>query len=229
MTLRAILTDIEGTTSSIHFVHQVLFPFSAAALPEFVRTHAQASDVKPSLDAVAAEIGVESSDLTAITAALLGWIREDRKHTALKVLQGMIWRQGYQEGAFTAHVYPEVAARLSSWAASGLLLYVYSSGSVAAQKLFFTHSDAGNLSRFFQGYFDTASGPKREADSYTTIARAIGLVPSEILFLSDIAAELDAARLAGMRTTLIARDQLPAESLHPIAATFDAIRPEINL
>ena len=106
---------------------------------------------------------------------------------------------------------------------------MYSSGSIAAQKLFFAHSDAGNLTRFFQGYFDTTTGPKREADSYAAIARAIGLLPSEILFLSDILAELDAARTAGMRTTLIARDQPPAESLHPIAATFDAIRLELNL
>ena len=226
MTLRAILTDIEGTTSSIHFVHQVLFPFSAAALPEFVRSRAQAAEVKPWLEAVAAEIAVESSDLTAITAALLAWIQEDRKHTALKALQGMIWRQGYQAGAFTAHVYPEVAARLQHWAASGLLLYVYSSGSIAAQKLFFAHSDAGNLTPYFQGYFDTTSGAKRERDSYTSIARAIGLVPSEILFLSDIEAELDAARSAGMRTTLIAREQLPAASIHPITTNFDEIRLE---
>ena len=224
MTLRAILTDIEGTTSSIHFVHQVLFPFSADALPEFVRTHAGASEVKPWLDAVASEIAVESSNLSAITDALLAWIREDRKHTALKALQGMIWQQGYRAGAFKAHVYPEVAARLQHWAASGLLLYVYSSGSIAAQKLFFAHSEAGNLAPYFQGYFDTTSGPKRVADSYTFIARAIGLVPSEILFLSDIAEELDAARSAGMRTTLLAREQVPAACLHSIATTFDEIR-----
>ncbi len=224
MTLRAILTDIEGTTSSIHFVHQVLFPFSADALPEFVRTHACAAEVKPSLNAVAAEIGVESNNLTAITEALLGWIREDRKHTALKLLQGMIWQQGYQAGVFKAHVYAEVAARLQQWRASGLLLYVYSSGSIAAQKLFFAHSEAGNLTPYFQGYFDTTSGPKREANSYKTIARAIGLVPSEILFLSDIAEELDAARSAGMRTTLIAREHVPSTSPHPIATTFNEIR-----
>ena len=229
MTLRAILTDIEGTTSSIHFVHQVLFPFSADALPEFVRTHAETAEVKPSLAMVAAEIGVESNDLSAITEALLSWIKLDRKHTALKLLQGMIWQQGYRAGAFKAHLYPEVAARLQHWAASGLLLYVYSSGSIAAQKLFFAHSEAGNLAPYFQGYFDTTSGPKREAESYTNIARAIGLVPSEILFLSDITEELDAARSAGMRTTLLAREQVPAASAHPIATTFDAIRLEKNL
>lgn len=224
MTIRAILTDIEGTTSSIHFVHQVLFPYSADALPEFVRTNASAPEIKPVLESVATEIGVASSDLTATIDALLGWIREDRKHTALKTLQGMIWRQGYSAGAFKAHVYPEVAACLSQWSASGLLLYVYSSGSIAAQKLFFAHSDAGNLTPYFQDYFDTTSGPKREAESYSKIARAIGLVPSEILFLSDITEELDAARSAGMRTTLLAREQLPSASLHPIATTFDEIR-----
>jgi len=224
MTLRAILTDIEGTTSSIHFVHQVLFPYSANALPEFIRERALSRDVKPSLDAVAAEIGVASNDLTAIIDVLLGWIKLDRKHTALKALQGLIWQQGYSAGAFKAHVYPEVAARLSQWSASGLLLYVYSSGSIAAQKLFFAHSDAGNLMPYLQDYFDTTSGPKREANSYSNIARAIGLVPSEILFLSDIEAELDAARSAGMRTTLLAREGAPSASLHPIATNFDEIR-----
>ena len=224
MTLRAILTDIEGTTSSIHFVHQVLFPYSADALPEFIRTQASAPEVKPILDSVAAEIGVASSDLTAVIDALLGWIRADRKHTALKALQGMIWRQGYSAGAFKAHVYPEVANCLSEWRASGLLLYVYSSGSIAAQKLFFAHSDAGDLTSYFQDYFDTTSGPKRETESYANIARAIGLVPSEILFLSDITEELDAARSAGMRTTLLAREGAPTSSMHPIATTFDEIR-----
>ncbi len=224
MTLRAILTDIEGTTSSIHFVHQVLFPYSADALPEFVRTHARAPEVKPILDSVAAEIGVASNDLAAITEQLLGWIKLDIKHTALKALQGMIWQKGYRAGAFKAHVYPEVAKYLREWSASGYLLYVYSSGSIAAQKLFFAHSEAGNLTPYFQDYFDTTSGPKREAESYARIARAIGLLPSEILFLSDITEELDAARSAGMRTTLLAREVVPTASLHPIATTFNEIR-----
>jgi enolase-phosphatase E1 len=222
MTLRAILTDIEGTTSSIHFVHEVLFPYSAAALPEFVRTHAETPEIQPLLNAVADEIQVSHGDLDAINSRLLGWITEDRKHSVLKVLQGIIWQRGYREGAFKAHLYGEVAGVLQGWAESGLLLYVYSSGSIAAQKLFFKHSEAGDLSAFFQGYFDTSSGPKREAASYAAIARAMGLIPAEILFLSDIEAELDAARTAGMRTTLLARTQL-TDSKHPVAADFTAI------
>ncbi len=223
MTLRAILTDIEGTTSSIHFVHQVLFPYSAAAIPEFVRAHAGSPEIQPLLNKIADEIQLAHSDLDGITAALLGWIAEDRKHSVLKILQGIVWQRGYQEGAFKAHVYPEVGDVLRRWDASGLLLYVYSSGSIAAQKLFFKHSDAGDLSPLFQGYFDTTSGPKREAKSYAVIASAIGLIPAQILFLSDIEAELDAARAAGMRTTLLAREQLP-NSKHAIAADFTAIQ-----
>ena len=205
MTIRAILTDIEGTTSSISFVKEVLFPYARAALPSFVRTHGQEPEVRHWLDAVATEIAASACQDEVIVEALQGWIDQDRKHTALKALQGMIWDAGYRTGDYTAHLYPEVADVLRRWHAAGMPLYVYSSGSVAAQKLFFGFSDAGDLGSLFSGNFDTEIGGKREAASYARIAEAIGIAPHDILFLSDIVEELDAARDAGLQTVLLDR------------------------
>lgn len=210
MTTRAILTDIEGTTSSISFVKEVLFPYARAALPGFVRARGQEPEVRRWLDAVATEIAASACQDEVIVEALQGWIDQDRKHTALKALQGMIWDAGYRNGDYTAHLYPEVAVVLRGWHAAGLPLYVYSSGSVAAQKLFFGYSDAGDLDGLFSGNFDTEIGGKREAGSYARIAAAIGIAPHDILFLSDIVEELDAAREAGLRTVLLdRRDDYP--------------------
>lgn len=206
MAIRALLTDIEGTTSSISFVKDVLFPYARRALPAFLKARGKDPEVARWVDAVAAEIGAAGPD-ACITEVLQGWIDEDRKHTALKALQGMIWKAGYENGDFTAHVYPDAAERLQAWHAAGLPLWVYSSGSVNAQKLFFGHSAAGNLLPLFSGHFDTEVGGKRDASSYLRIADALGLVPAEILFLSDVVEELDAARDAGMHTALIDRPQ----------------------
>jgi len=201
----AILTDIEGTTSSISFVKEVLFPYARDALPGFVRLHGKEPEVRRWLDAVATEIAASACQDEVIVETLQGWIDQDRKHTALKALQGMIWDVGYRNGDYTAHLYPEVAGVLRGWHAAGLPLYVYSSGSVPAQKLFFGFSDAGDLNGLFSGNFDTEIGGKREAASYTRIAAAIGIAPGDILFLSDVVEELDAAREAGLRTVLLDR------------------------
>lgn len=220
--IRAILTDIEGTTSSIHFVHQVLFPYSAAALPAFVAANRADRRVASALALVAQELGTSTEP--ELVAALLQWLGEDRKHPALKLLQGLIWEHGYREGAFKAHVYPEVAERLGHWQRSGLLLYVYSSGSVLAQKLFFGHSEAGDLLGLFSGYFDTSVGHKRDPASYQRVAQSIGLVPGEILFLSDIVEELDAARICGMATVQIQRDgEISATARHPTVQNFNDV------
>lgn len=204
MPVRAILTDIEGTTSSISFVKDVLFPYARRALPDFVRRHGSEPDVRRWLDAVATEHGAVCSDDT-IVEILQGWIDEDRKHTALKALQGMIWKAGYRQADFTAHLYADAAEALREWHAAGLPLYVYSSGSVPAQKLFFGHSDAGDLTGLFSGWFDTEIGGKREAASYAHIVEAIGVPAGEIVFLSDVVEELDAAREAGLQTVLVDR------------------------
>jgi len=202
---RAILTDIEGTTSSLSFVRDILFPYARCALPEFVRVHGNKPEVRHWLDTVATEISAAACQDEVIVETLQGWIDQDRKHTALKALQGMIWETGYRNGDYRAHLYPDVAMQLRTWHTAGTLLYVYSSGSIAAQKLFFQYSQAGDLSGLFCGHFDTEIGHKREIESYRRIAQTIGLAPGDILFLSDVVEELDAAREAGLDTVLIDR------------------------
>jgi enolase-phosphatase E1 len=199
-----ILTDIEGTTSSISFVRDVLFPYARRALPGFVRAHGNEPDVRRWLDQVAMENGGVCTD-DMIVETLQGWIDEDRKHTALKALQGMVWEDGYRNADFTAPLYPDVAPALRAWRDAGVPLAVYSSGSVPAQKLLFGHTDAGDLTGMFSGWFDTAVGHKRDADSYRRIAAEYGGNAGDIVFLSDIVEELDAARDAGMRTVLLDR------------------------
>ncbi|RDZ28106.1 acireductone synthase [Lysobacter silvisoli] len=227
---KAILTDIEGTTSSISFVKDVLFPYARRALPRYVAAHGREPAVRKWLDAVATENGGLCED-AMIVEVLQGWIDEDRKHTALKALQGMVWADGYRNADFSAHIYPDAAPALRAWHAAGLPLYVYSSGSVPAQRLFFGHSDAGDLTPLFSGWFDTEMGGKREAGSYTRIAEAIGLAPADILFLTDVVEEADAAREAGMDTVLIDRLQdypQPREGEathgHVRATGFDQVR-----
>lgn len=229
-----ILTDIEGTTSSISFVKDVLFPYARRALPGFVQARGQEPEVRRWLDTVATEHGAVCDD-GIIVEILQGWIDQDRKHTALKALQGMIWQDGYRSVDFTAHIYPDAAMQLRAWHAAGLPLAVYSSGSVPAQKLFFGHSDAGDLTGLFDDWFDTEVGHKRDADSYRTIAQRLGtrhegLAPGDILFLSDVVEELDAAREAGLRTVLVDRlDDYPmprtgdATHGHARVERFDAI------
>ena len=182
------------------------------------------------LDAVGEETG--AADDAAIVATLQAWIDADRKHTALKALQGMIWADGYRDADFTAHIYPDAAEALQRWHAAGERMAVYSSGSVPAQKLFFGHSDAGDLTGLFSAWFDTEIGGKREASSYTRIAEALQVAPAELLFLSDVVAELDAAREAGLGTVLVDRlDDYPvprdatAANGHPRVTRFDAIDP----
>ena len=229
MPIRAILTDIEGTTSSISFVKDVLFPYARRALPGFVKARGREPAVRKWLDAVATENGGLCQD-EMIVEVLQGWIDEDRKHTALKALQGMVWADGYQGADFTAHIYPDAAAALRAWHAAGLPLYVYSSGSVPAQRLFFGHSDDGDLTGLISGWFDTEIGGKREAASYARIAESIGLPPGEILFLSDVVEESDAAREAGLATVLIDRlEDYPQPRLgeaahgHIRATAFDQV------
>ena len=223
--IRAILIDIEGTTSDIRFVHHVLFPYARKRLPAYIETHRDLTDVQHWLSEAASEAGLIEASLREIIDLLLGWIDADRKSTALKALQGMIWREGYAAGDFVAHVYADVAPALRAWRARGLRLYVYSSGSVEAQKQFFAHSEAGDLTSLLAGYFDTETGPKRETASYAHIADAIDMAPAHILFLSDIEAELDAARAAGMRTTLLRRppSECTASSSHPCIHDFAAL------
>ena len=225
-----ILTDIEGTTSSISFVKDVLFPYARARLPAFVREHGKEPEVRRWLDEVAVEISASACQDAVIVETLQGWIDQDRKHTALKALQGLLWREGYERGDYRGHVYPDAAGSLRRWHADGHRLAVFSSGSVAAQKLLFGHSDAGDLASLFSAFFDTEAGNKRDADSYRLIADQLDRSPGDIVFLSDVVAELDAARDAGMRTVLLDRREdypLPrdagASHGHPRVESFDAV------
>jgi enolase-phosphatase E1 len=210
--VKAILTDIEGTTSSIAFVADVLFPYARAHLAAYIAAHP--TETAPILAEVTA---AEPGDPIA---TLRRWIDEDRKATPLKTLQGMIWADGYAAGAFTGHVYPDAVAWLRRWHAAGVALYVFSSGSVAAQKLLFGHSDAGDLTPLFSGYFDTTTGPKRDAASYAAIAAAIEAAPADIVFVSDTPEEVAAARAAGMAARLIDRSGADGD-----IASFDDLLP----
>lgn len=221
--IQAILTDIEGTTSSLSFVKDVLFPYAHQHMADFVRGHAQDRAVQQLLEEVAQAAG-RPLDEAAAVAQLRQWIAEDRKITPLKALQGLIWEAGYRRGDFTGHVYPDAVEWLKRRHEQGLRLYVFSSGSVYAQKLLFGHSDAGDLTPLFSGYFDTNVGAKQEAESYRRIAGEMGLEAAAVLFLSDIQGELDAARTAGMETCWLVRDgALDASAPHRQVARFDQI------
>mgnify|MGYP005839160393 CR=1 FL=1 len=224
MPIKAILTDIEGTTSAVSFVFDVLFPYAARHLPGFVSEHATEPAVAEQVEAVRRESGEPEASVERVVAILLEWIAEDRKATPLKALQGMVWEQGYRAGQLKGHVYPDAVEALRRWHAEGYRLYVYSSGSIQAQKLIFGCSEAGDLSPLFSGYFDTTSGPKREAGSYRRIVEAIGLPAEEVLFLSDVVQELDAAREAGLATIGLAREGGELAG-HPTVASFAVIDP----
>lgn len=219
---KAVLTDIEGTTGSIAFVHDVLFPYAAANLDAYVERHAGEPHVEAILRDAAREAEIEPGDRTRILAQLHAWIASDAKVTPLKTLQGYIWADGYADGEIKGHVYADAAEQLHVWDGRGVRLYVYSSGSVAAQKLIFGHSVEGDLTPLFAAYFDTATGPKRDAASYRTIARELAVDPHDVIFLSDSEPELDAAREAGMQTVQLARENdgtIPS-ARHDVARSF---------
>jgi len=221
MITKAVLTDIEGTTSSLSFVKDVLFPYARKNLPEFVKTHSNEPGVLKILEEAKAELNAEA-DIQAIITAMLTWIDEDRKITALKNLQGLIWEKGYQNKDFFGHIYEDAWKKLKEWKNQGITLWVYSSGSVYAQKLLFGNTQYGDLNGLFSGNFDTNVGQKKEKASYLKIASIMQHKPEEIFFLSDITEELDAAGEAGMNTCLLVRDG-KIESKHPRAVDFNGI------
>lgn len=221
--INAIVTDIEGTTSSIAFVKDVLFPYAADQFPAFLEAHWDEPNVQEQLAAARQESAEALATPEQASTLFRRWIAEDRKATPLKALQGMIWKAGYENGDYTAHLYPDTAETLKRWKAQGRDLYVYSSGSIPAQKLFFGYSDAGDLTGLFAGYFDTTSGHKQDADSYRNIQQAIGLPADQLLFLSDIEAELDAAASAGFHTIRLDREGPQGDSKHPVVTSFTDI------
>jgi enolase-phosphatase E1 len=222
--IKAIVTDIEGTTSSLSFVKDVLFPYARAKLPEFVRQHQDEPPIKQLLADTRKEAGIELDTESAITQ-LIDWIDQDKKITPLKALQGLIWEAGYKQCDFKGHLYQDAIDNLKAWKNSDISLYVYSSGSILAQKLLFGHTDSGDLRPLFSGYFDTTIGGKKETESYRKIAEEIGFASNTILFLSDIKEELDAAKTAGFQAVWLTRDHEPdAHAEHPQVGSFDDIK-----
>ena len=237
---RALLLDIEGTTTPVEFVYETLFPFAREHIREFLEQHLSSEEVRADVDALKedhradVEKGsgpprwLEDSTGSLVESAVgyAHWLMDqDRKSTGLKSLQGKIWEGGYRTGGLRGQVYADVRPAFERWKRQGKELYIFSSGSVLAQKLIFAHTTDGDLTRYLDGYFDTTTGAKASAASYQSISEKIGAPESEVLFVSDVAAELDAARASGMMTALCVRpgSREPEQSVHPIVRTFDEI------
>lgn len=207
--LGAIVLDIEGTTTDIAFVKNTLFPYAEERLQAFMAELASTAEGQAILAQVRAEVGDAALSVDDCIDQLLAWARADQKVTPLKAVQGMIWEEGYRTKAYYSHVYDDAAAHIQEWHRRGVPLYIYSSGSIAAQKLLFTHTIVGNLTPCFSGYFDTTTGPKVEAGSYTNIAHELKVPPENLLFLSDHPGELAAAQQAGWQVCAVQRPGTP--------------------
>jgi len=230
--VEAILLDIEGTTTPISFVYEVLFPYAEARLDLYCQKAAGVPALDDAIDELrreyTAEMEIRGDALPefgdgAPYARLL--MEEDRKSTGLKLLQGLIWEEGYRTGELKSEVFPDVPPALERWKEADIRLRVYSSGSVLAQKLLFAHTQYGDLVPFFEGFHDTHTGPKKEVSSYSAIAGAFGLAPERVLFLSDNLDELNAARWAGMPTGFLARpgNSIPPAHTHDVFPDFSGI------
>jgi enolase-phosphatase E1 len=240
--VRAIVLDIEGTTTPIDFVYKVLFPYARQHVREFVEL--RANDLHENISGLNAEYRADNEQgnkppawqesssnllLDSITA-YVNWLMDlDRKSTALKALQGKIWEAGYLSGRLRGEVYPDVPPAFARWRKQGKQIYIYSSGSVLAQKLLFAHTKNGDLSEHISRYFDTTTGPKKAASSYQSIAENIGRAARKVLFMSDVTGELDAARSAGMHTILCVRpgNAEGHSETHRVVHTFDVVIPNL--
>lgn len=224
-----ILLDIEGTVSPFAYVHEVMFPYARAHIPAFLTARWAESATQDALALMAADAGhanlaAWSPTPATVIAEVERLMAADVKAPGLKRLQGLVWERGFRDGALRAPLFDDVPPALTAWRAAGHDLRIYSSGSVHAQRLFFGHTTHGDFTAFFSAYYDATLGPKRAAASYALIAHAAARPPAEILFLSDLVEELDAARAAGMETTLLLRPgNKPAPAhVHPTATTFAA-------
>lgn len=233
---RGILLDIEGTTSSTAFVTQTLFAYARRELSCFLAAHWGEPAVTAAREQMAWDADSASfaafcartpglNSLEALRREVERLMDADAKLPGLKQLQGLIWSGGYQSGVLKSHVFPDAPPALTAWAARGLDIRIYSSGSAEAQRLFFAHTEAGSLTHLLCGYYDTLTGPKREPASYRAIAADMQLLPQEVLFLSDVPAELDAARAAGLVTGLVLRpgNAPAADAGHPVITDFGQI------
>ncbi|MEW6245893.1 MAG: acireductone synthase [Nitrospirota bacterium] len=223
MTIRCVLTDIEGTIIPVAFVREVLFPYSRRRLAAFLREHREDPTVLTwaalCQDTLEREVGLRPA-YEDLHEFLTRWIDGDRKHMGLKALQGMIWEEGYQTGAFTPELYKDVAPMFIRWRNNGIRLATFSSGSEQAQRLLLAHTTNGDLTPLFSQFFDTRVGAKTDAASYEQIAGRLTLLPDAILFVSDAEPELDAAAAAGLKTTQIVRPGARQGARHPVSLDF---------
>lgn len=209
-----VLLDIEGTVAPITFVYDVMFPYVRRRLDDYLAAH---WDEMPLIE-TRRRIADDASDATLAEATprrlaehVVALMDADSKATGLKHLQGLVWQEGFASGELTSQLFDDAAPAIRRWVEAGLRVCIYSSGSIAAQKLFFGHTEQGDLTPRLSGFFDTTSGPKREPASYRTIAGELGAAPKEIVFLSDVVAELAAARSAGLGVGLLVRPGNPAQ------------------
>lgn len=230
--MKAILLDIEGTTTPIDFVHKTLFPFAKERIGKYVAEHFDAlrAEIDQLVDEAAHDktytVPVDPTEPGSVSAYLEHLIDRDRKSTPLKSIQGKIWQQGYESGELRSVVFEDVPSAFERWKAAGKKIAIYSSGSVLAQRSIFTYSDHGDLTAFITDYFDTHVGHKRETKSYQTIAAEMGHDEVDVLFISDISEELDAARQAGMQSALSIREgnaPLESDPQHRIIMSFDEV------
>lgn len=224
--IKVLLLDIEGTTTSISFVVDVLFPYAKSHLTDFVRCNLSNSEVfdcvNVAIKTVFEEDGKEIDTDEAIKT-FSHWISTDRKHPALKKLQGFIWKDGYTNGDYTAHIYDDVLPSLKKWKDTGVVVAIYSSGSIEAQKLLFKYTCFGDLTPLISNYFDLSTGNKYEAGSYSTIVNNLNVDSSEVLFLSDSVQELNAAKSIGVQTIQLLRPgTLPCDN-HQTRRDFSEI------
>lgn len=220
-----VLLDVEGTLGSRSFVRDVLFPYAHARLPFWLREHGDAPRVAALLDTLRAEAGTPDATRRELVTTLRGWMDDDRDLTPLKTLQGLIWQDGFEQGAFTAHLYRDAYKALKRWHRAGHTLAIYSNGSVGAQRLYVARTYWGDLSGWFSGFFDSEVGPKTDPISYGRICETLGADPPSVLFCSDEVEELDAAKALGLQTVQIARDDQPPSADHPLHTTFDDVDP----
>lgn len=223
---KLILTDIEGTTTSISFVADELFPYFRNNIHDLTQLKHHPVVEQAFIETIHLALEVDHETISTdeeIIRKLHQWSVEDRKITPLKAVQGVLWEKGYKDGTLKGHVYPEVAAALQNWHAAGIGLGVFSSGSIAAQQLIFGYSIAGDLTPLFSNYFDTTTGGKRDTTTYLKIAELLTVSPENILFLSDIKEELEAANTAGFETIQLVRPGTTADWKNT-AADFNEIQ-----
>ncbi len=226
MSIKAIIVDTAGTTTDFDFIKDVLFRYSAEAIPQFIAQRHAEFTVASLLQDIRRLSEQPDADLDTISRILVDWIEHDNKATPLKALQGLVWQEGYLKGDFKGHIYDDAARALSQWQQQGIRLYSYSSSSADAQQMLFRHSNLGDLSALFYGHFDTNMGQKTSVQAYKNILNAISMWPRQVLFISDSLEELNAAAETGLQTLQVVRKPGQFTGKHPVHHDFSSIQPE---